>query len=181
MESSQMQAVSEQPSPAAFAELQDELLIATTDLDRLQSLLSDAAGQLLARFVGADALLAQLVAAAQQPAEQAALLGAARAEVAGAAIALQFRHGRAAAVACAAAGAQRRRLPGQPGDAGRCRHRGGRGRGAVRRPGMPGGAATDGRRLDRAVLIPAKPFLQTMWFKDPMFPDTTEVRRCDRF
>ena len=86
-----MQAVSEQPSPAAFAELQDELLIATTDLDRLQSLLSDAAGQLLARFVGADALLAQLVAAAQQPAEQAALLGAARAEVAGAAIALQFQ------------------------------------------------------------------------------------------
>lgn len=86
-----MQAVSEPPSPAAFAELQDELLIATTDLDRLQSLLSDAAGQLLTRFVGADALLVQLVAAAQQPTEQAALLGAARAEVAGAAIALQFQ------------------------------------------------------------------------------------------
>lgn len=79
------------PTPSVLAELQDELMIATTDLDRLQSLLADAVEQLMTRFVKVDALLAQ---AAEPDAAQAVRierLGNARSELGGAIVTMQFQ------------------------------------------------------------------------------------------
>ena len=69
-----------------MAELQDELLTAVTDLDRLQGLLADAAEQLAERFARADADLARV---AGKPA--AADLERVRADLGGALVALQFQ------------------------------------------------------------------------------------------
>lgn len=79
------------PGPAALAELQDELMIATTDLDRLQSLLADAVEQLVTRFIKVDALLTQ---AAESDAAQVACtdrLAEARLELGGAIVTMQFQ------------------------------------------------------------------------------------------
>jgi len=65
-------------------ELQDQLLEAATDLDRLGGLLEDAAAQLMARFAGANSELAVL---GQGPAVQERL----RLEISGAMTALQFQ------------------------------------------------------------------------------------------
>lgn len=80
--------------PAALAALQDEVLIAAADLDRLQALLADAVGQLAGRFVAADAALARSAddaAAGPIASALAARLRAVRADVRGAAVALQFQ------------------------------------------------------------------------------------------
>ena len=71
---------------ALMAELQDELLTAATDLDRLQGLLADAAAQLADRFAGADAGLAL---AAQ--ASDGGVLERVRTELGRALVALQFQ------------------------------------------------------------------------------------------
>ena len=71
---------------ALMAELQDELLTAVTDLDRLQGLLADAAVQLAERFAGADAGLARAGAV-----QAGAAIEQVRAELGGALVALQFQ------------------------------------------------------------------------------------------
>lgn len=71
---------------ALMADLQDELLTAATDLDRLQGLLADAAAQLSERFAGADAALAEAVGPGGADA-----LARARDALAGALVALQFQ------------------------------------------------------------------------------------------
>jgi hypothetical protein len=68
--------INESPAPAApdaaalmaAAELQDDLMSASHDLDRLQTLLADACDALMARFHGAHAHLAELRAAQHHPA-----------------------------------------------------------------------------------------------------------------
>lgn len=79
------------PAPAALAELQDELMIATTDLDRLQSLLADAVEQLMTRFVKVDALLAQAAQTDTTQPVRADRLSDARSELGGAVVAMQFQ------------------------------------------------------------------------------------------
>lgn len=69
-----------------LADLQDELLTASTDLDRLQVLLGDAVDQLLARFGGAGEQLARLRAGLSEV-DTSGL----EAELGGAVIALQFQ------------------------------------------------------------------------------------------
>jgi hypothetical protein len=59
------------PAPAAL-ELQDQLLCASTELDRLQRLLADAAQTLLQRFGQTDAPLRALAASASGDAATAA-------------------------------------------------------------------------------------------------------------
>jgi hypothetical protein len=76
------------PLPAA-AELQDHLLTATHDLERLQTLLSDACDVLMRSFHGADARLRALHDGAA--AFDAADLAATRAELGSAVTALQFQ------------------------------------------------------------------------------------------
>lgn len=71
---------------ALMAELQDELLTAVTDLDRLQGLLADAASQLAERFAGADAGLARI-----DEAWTDGVLDQVRTELGGALVALQFQ------------------------------------------------------------------------------------------
>lgn len=83
------------PDPAASrialpvaAELQDDLLIATNDLERLQRLLADTGNALLAQFTGA---LCQLERTEGESAVDAAALQQARVTLAGAVTALQFQ------------------------------------------------------------------------------------------
>jgi len=71
-------------NPADVVELQDQLLEAATDLERLSLLLDDAAAQLMGRFSAADAQLGG-PAADNDPRESA------RRELAGAVTALQFQ------------------------------------------------------------------------------------------
>ena len=92
-----MDAAASAPNRAVLAELQDELMIATTDLDRLQSLLANAVEQLMGRFVGVDALLEQAASpdvassnGAKMPVSRDRLVDA-RSELGGAVVALQFQ------------------------------------------------------------------------------------------
>jgi len=71
-------------NPADVVELQDQLLEAATDLERLSLLLDDAAAQLMGRFSAADAQLGA-------PAADNDLRESARRELAGAVTALQFQ------------------------------------------------------------------------------------------
>jgi hypothetical protein len=73
---------------AAAADLQDHLLTAVHDLERLQTLLSDACDVLMRSFHGADERLLGLQAAAALDTEQ---LARTRAELGGAVTALQFQ------------------------------------------------------------------------------------------
>lgn len=70
--------------PVEVVELQDQLLEAATDLDRLNGLLEDAAGQLLARFSAASTCIARVVGGRALPDDV-------RRELAGAITALQFQ------------------------------------------------------------------------------------------
>ena len=66
------------PGPLPFkvaAELQDHLLTATNDLERLQRLLSDASESLLAHFHGAHGLMDNLAESLQAAAEMRGFLG----------------------------------------------------------------------------------------------------------
>ena len=90
-------AAAQAPPAALQADLltfQDELLTAATDLDRLRALLEDAAGQLMARFVDADAALASRIdeaAASGVASAMPARLRAVRDGIGAAAVALQFQ------------------------------------------------------------------------------------------
>ncbi len=76
----------------AAAEMQDDLLVASNDLERLQRLLSDASDSLLAHFQGAAHELELLQqAAATQLALDAPPLQRSMAHVAGAITAMQFQ------------------------------------------------------------------------------------------
>ena len=79
----------------ALADLQDSLMVATSDLDRLQRLLNDATNTLMDHFCGASAGiggLASLTGAAALPAEVADdHLQQVRQHLAGAVTALQFQ------------------------------------------------------------------------------------------
>ncbi len=75
------------PGRPDLADLQDELLTASTDLDRLQVLLGDAVDQLLARFGGAGRQLALLRERMPAEADTTEL----ESELGGAVIALQFQ------------------------------------------------------------------------------------------
>jgi hypothetical protein len=70
-------------APRVAAELQDHLMTASTDLERLQRLLSDAADSLLAHFHGAHGLMDHLDASHATTSEMRAFL-------AQAIVALQF-------------------------------------------------------------------------------------------
>ena len=70
------------------ADLQDDLMTATNDLDRLQTLLGDACGTLQASFFSVWQLLEQPAALAQA---EAPLLDAARKHLGSAVTALQFQ------------------------------------------------------------------------------------------
>ena len=82
------------PGPAlplfAAADLQDDLMVATNDIDRLQRLLGTACDSLLGHFHGADGRIRQLLHAAATPPEADALRQA-RQHLAGAIVALQFQ------------------------------------------------------------------------------------------
>ena len=71
----------------AAADLQDNLMTASNDLDRLQRLLSDASDSLLAHFHGASGQLETLL----QPGDAPAPLQAVMRHVAGAITAMQFQ------------------------------------------------------------------------------------------
>lgn len=76
----------------AAADLQDHLMVATNDLERLQRLLSDASESLLGHFHGATGELTQLLhAAAQAPDVDHGRLQAAMSHLAGAITAMQFQ------------------------------------------------------------------------------------------
>jgi hypothetical protein len=74
----------------AATELQDHLLVATNDLDRLQALLTDACDTLLRRFTRTLAELGQQYESATDPRIHAAF-GRLRDELGGAVTALQFQ------------------------------------------------------------------------------------------
>lgn len=77
---------------AAAAELQDHLLVASNDLERLQRLLDDAARALLEHFTGASALMEAALRSAQGPQPgDAAVLQQAQASLGQAVTALQFQ------------------------------------------------------------------------------------------
>ena len=92
-----MDAAASAPNRAVLAELQDELMIATTDLDRLQSLLANAVEQLMGRFVSVDALLEKAASPDVASRNGAKMPGSrdrlddARSELGGAVVALQFQ------------------------------------------------------------------------------------------
>ena len=76
----------------AAADLQDSLMVAGNDLDRLQRLLADATETLMGHFYGATAKLRPLLrAAAQHPEQAGEELHAAMAHLGGAVTALQFQ------------------------------------------------------------------------------------------
>jgi hypothetical protein len=76
----------------AAADLQDDLMVAGHDLERLQRLLSDACDALLVHFYGATGELKQLLhGAAAQPGVDAAQLHMAMEHLAGAITAMQFQ------------------------------------------------------------------------------------------
>jgi hypothetical protein len=78
--------------PLAATELQDHLLVATNDLDRLQRLLNDAGDALVGHFHAAAGQLKLLLrAAAQRPDLDAAALNQAMDHLAGAITSLQFQ------------------------------------------------------------------------------------------
>lgn len=85
------------PDGAAFsliaaAGLQDDLMVASNDLDRLQRLLSDACDSLMGHFSGANGELRTLLhQAAVQPPDQAPQLHKAMQHMAGAITAMQFQ------------------------------------------------------------------------------------------
>lgn len=70
-----------------LVDLQDELLTASTDLERLQVLLADAVDQLMARFSGANTQLERL----RRDLPPLAAMGALDDELGGAVVALQFQ------------------------------------------------------------------------------------------
>ena len=75
----------------AAAELQDHLMVAGNDMERLQGLLSDACDSLMAHFYGANAELQRLLqAAAQHPEIDGDQLHNAMRHMAGAITAMQF-------------------------------------------------------------------------------------------
>lgn len=79
------------PLPAA-ADLQDHLMVASNDLDRLQRLLHDASESLLGHFYGATGELKQMLhIAARHPELDGARLSAAMDHLAGAITAMQFQ------------------------------------------------------------------------------------------
>jgi len=84
-------------APAAFpllmaAELQDHLLTATNDLDRLQRLLTDASEELMGHFYGANSRLSGLLRdAAVMPHVDTTALHSAMQSLSGAVTALQFQ------------------------------------------------------------------------------------------
>lgn len=79
------------------ADLQDHLMCAGNDLDRLQRLLDDAGQALMVHFYGASARLKKLQAeidagtAASAPAEASAVIDKAMEHLAGAIVAMQFQ------------------------------------------------------------------------------------------
>lgn len=74
------------------AGVQDHLLVASNDLDRLQRLLSDTCDTLMQRFYGASGELQQLLADGQAaPGVDASALAAAMQHLGGAVTALQFQ------------------------------------------------------------------------------------------
>jgi hypothetical protein len=76
----------------AAADLQDNLMVATNDLERLQRLLSDASETLMGHFYGASAQITHLARlAAQHPELPESDLHAAMQHLAGAVTALQFQ------------------------------------------------------------------------------------------
>lgn len=76
----------------AAADLQDDLMTASNDLDRLQRLLSDASDSLLGHFYGASGMLNHLLQSmAQHPDVDARQLHEAMQHVAGAITAMQFQ------------------------------------------------------------------------------------------
>ena len=76
----------------AAADLQDNLMVASHDLDRLQRLLSDATETLMGHFYGASSLLNQLLrAAARHPELDSHALHEAVVHMGGAVTALQFQ------------------------------------------------------------------------------------------
>lgn len=76
----------------AAADLQDHLMVATNDLERLQRLLTDASESLLGHFYGATGELKQVLhAAAQVPEVDTSRLHAAMSHLAGAITAMQFQ------------------------------------------------------------------------------------------
>jgi hypothetical protein len=76
----------------AAADLQDHLMVASNDLDRLQRLLTDACDSLLGHFYGATGELKQLLhGAAAAPDVDAAKLHTAMEHMAGAITAMQFQ------------------------------------------------------------------------------------------
>jgi hypothetical protein len=76
----------------AAADLQDHLMVASNDLDRLQRLLTDACDALLGHFYGAAGELKQLLhSAATQPTGDAGQLHTAMEHLAGAITAMQFQ------------------------------------------------------------------------------------------
>lgn len=85
------------PDGAAFsllaaADLQDDLMVASNDLERLQRLLSDACDSLMGHFYGANGELRELLhQAAVQPEDQAPQLHKAMQHMAGAITAMQFQ------------------------------------------------------------------------------------------
>lgn len=76
---------------SAAADLQDHLLVASNDLDRLQRLLSDACDQLLAHFYGASGELRGLLHGAAQAEADKPGLHKAMEHMAGAITAMQFQ------------------------------------------------------------------------------------------
>lgn len=89
--------IPQEPAPAAMpllaaAELQDSLLIAANDLDRLQRLIDDAAESLMGSFYGASGLLKHLLRdASRHPEVDEAQLHQAMQHMAQAVTALQFQ------------------------------------------------------------------------------------------
>jgi hypothetical protein len=76
----------------AAAELQDHLMVAGNDMERLQGLLSDACDSLMAHFYGANAELQRLLhAAAKHPEVDGDQLHNAMQHMAGAITAMQFQ------------------------------------------------------------------------------------------
>jgi hypothetical protein len=76
----------------AAADLQDHLMVASNDLDRLQRLLTDACDALLGHFYGATGELKQLLhSGADLPGADAGKLHAAMEHMAGAITAMQFQ------------------------------------------------------------------------------------------
>jgi len=76
----------------AVADLQDSLMVATNDLDRLQRLLTDATETLMGHFYGASAQITQLSRlAAQHPELPESRLHDTMQHLAGAVTALQFQ------------------------------------------------------------------------------------------